>query len=205
MRSCSCCFCFCSSAAWRSMLRLSCHREITTNATLSEARRRTAEEYSRGFLRMDCGRETGRDTISMLQRSEAPRTKVTRMAGRAQKNCWLFGSTRRKKNPVQSDSLCGVGQLAPSDKLDVLVCEQPSELRACKEVEIALSPGRPPGIALACGSAHLFVIESQMYNEDRHPGLETLQSLFIELRPFFRPHSRLYRNRVIHHQIIGAQ
>jgi hypothetical protein len=32
------------------MLRLSCHREITTSATLSEATR-IAEEYSSGFLR----------------------------------------------------------------------------------------------------------------------------------------------------------
>jgi hypothetical protein len=42
------------------------HREITTDATLSEATRGTAEEYSSEFLRMDFGRETGRDTMSML-------------------------------------------------------------------------------------------------------------------------------------------
>src|SRR5580692_4511664 len=115
-----------------------------------------------------------------------------------------FPPTARKENTVESVSLRGVGQLAPSDKLDVLFSQQGPELRAGEKVKIPLPPRRAPGIALARGRAHLFIIESQMNNEDSHARLKILQSRSVEIRPFLRRHSRLNRHGVIYHKIIGA-
>src|SRR6476646_2843505 len=98
-----------------------------------------------------------------------------------------------------------MGQLAPGNKLDVLLPQQCFELRTCEEVKIALAPGCAPSIALASGGAHFHVVESQMDNEDSHTGLKIFQGSSVEVRPFLRRYSRNYRHGVVDDKIIRAQ
>ena len=84
-------------------------------------------------------------------------------------------------------------------------CSNAFELRTCEEVKIALAPGCAPSIPLACGGAHFYVVKSQMDNEDSHTGLKILQGGNVEVRPFLRSYSRIYRHGVVDDKIIGVQ
>src|SRR5579859_5126750 len=107
--------------------------------------------------------------------------------------------------PRRGGSFCRVGQLTPGNKLDVLLPEQCFELRTGEEVKIALAPGCAPGIALARGGAHLFVVKCQMDNEDGHARLKIFQGSSVEVRPFLRRYSGIHRHGVIDDKIIGTQ
>ena len=50
-------------------------------------------------------------------------------------------------------------QFSPSDKLDVLFPKEFAKSLACKEVEIALTPGGAPSIAFKRGGLHFVISE----------------------------------------------
>lgn len=66
----------------------------------------------------------------------------------------------------------GLAYLAPGDKVNLLRLKKFSKGRTGEEIEVALTPGCPPSIALTCCSFHFAVSEREMNNELGHPGLK---------------------------------
>ena len=75
--------------------------------------------------------------------------------------------------------------MAPGYELDVLLFEQGAELLAGEEIEVALTPGGAPGIALAGGGFHFVVVECQMNDEFGDARLKIFQGGLVEIIPLF--------------------
>lgn len=82
--------------------------------------------------------------------------------------------------------LRGVSQFTPSDELDVLLAKELAKFLAGEEIEIALTPGSAPGVALASGGYHFVVCEGQVDDEFGDAGLKIFERGLVEIGPLFR-------------------
>src|SRR5438034_2941369 len=98
-----------------------------------------------------------------------------------------------------------VGQLPPGDELDVLFLKQLAKFGAGEKIEIALTPGSTPGVALTRCGFHFVIGESDVDDEFGDAGLKISQRGLVELRPFFRRNGGSDGNGVIENDISGSQ
>ena len=101
--------------------------------------------------------------------------------------------------------LGAVGNLAPSDKRDVLVLEELAEVGAGEEIEIALAPCGAPSVAFASGGVHFCVIVGEVDDEFVYAGLHVSNCIPIEVWLFCRQHGWFDGDGVVDYYIFGAE
>src|SRR5207245_10504138 len=95
------------------------------------------------------------------------------------------------------------GEFTPGDQLDVLLLKQLAELGAGEEIEIALTPGGAPSVALARGGFHFVIGEGEMDYEFGDARLKVVQGSLVRLGPFLRGNGGRDGNGVVEDDISG--
>src|SRR6266478_1830389 len=106
---------------------------------------------------------------------------------------------------LSNSLLGGAGDLAPSDKLDVLRGEQLAKFLAGEEIEIALAPGRAPSVAFARGGFQFIVGEAEVDDEFGYAGLQIFEGGLVEIGPLVRCDDGSDRNCMVDDDIGGTQ
>lgn len=87
--------------------------------------------------------------------------------------------------PRRADNLpSGLGYLAPGNEVNFLVLKKFPPSRSGEEVEIALTPGCAPGVALAGGGFHFVISERKVYDKFGDTGLKVFEGDGVEVGPF---------------------
>ena len=99
----------------------------------------------------------------------------------------------------------GLGKLAPGHEFYVFLAQDRFELRAGEEIEIALTPGGAPGVALASSGAHFVIGKRQVNNEHGDSWLEVVERVGVKVAPFVGGNTGADRDGMIYDEIGGSQ
>jgi len=95
--------------------------------------------------------------------------------------------------------------LAPGYQLDVVLSEQLPNLLTREQVEISLSPSRPPIRMLDCCRPHLLIIIGKVHDDLCNAGFKALYRPYIEFFPSFRRHVWLYAYDSVYYDVIRPE
>ena len=74
--------------------------------------------------------------------------------------------------------------MTPGNEVNLLVLKKFPQSGTGEEVEIALTPGCAPGVALAGGGFHFIISERKVNDKFGDTGLKVLEGAAVEVGPF---------------------